>query len=265
MIVNIPFVSNNVIQSLETSSDLTVHSVFSNGINIQASGRPIFIGIQDGPSALQIESVYIPVVTKAKINDEVVYKNKQLIFKSLGLIFDMRFSQVKNYELCKKRVTSVMSDKFMRLIIGYNYMTGLDLLTEDLINCLIKEFDYDQMKYLDYLFGRGKGLTPSGDDFILGMLAYHHVNPYLSDEFIKQLESKMNSNLTTDISVNYLKDALQGYFVRDIINLFNSLQDGGNIVARIYKITSFGHTSGKDTLSGIAMGILMEEELRRKK
>ncbi len=265
MNVNNPFVSENILDSLKSSTDIFVHSVFSNGINIQAGDRPIFIGIQDGPSALQIDALYVPVITKAKVNSKVKYQEKQLIFKDLGLVLDLRYSKIKRYEFCDKIIPSHMTDKLVRMIIDYDFKTGLDMNTETLIQFLISEFGYKQESYVNYLFGRGKGLTPSGDDFLLGMIAYHHVKPYLEPTFFKTIEKKMSQNLTTDVSVNYLRDALEGYFVRDLINLFNALQDGGNLVARVYTITNFGHSSGKDTLSGIVMGILMEEELRRKK
>ena len=262
MLIKIPFISETVLNSFKNSSELYIHSVFDKGINIKTIDRPVFLGMQDGPSALMIDSKYLPIFKNCEVGSQIVYLDNKLIFEELGLVLDLSSAEMKNYRISDQKVLSYMSEKYIKAIIGYDFMTGLNLNTEDLIDQLIRDFGYDQEKYLDYLFGRGKGLTPTGDDFLLGMIAYHNVQPYLSDDFFSRLEDKLNSNSTTYISENYLRDATKGYFIRDIINLFDSLQQGRNFVARIYEISTYGSSSGIDMLSGIVMGIIMDRETR---
>lgn len=263
MLVKIPFVSSTVFDCLETSESLLVHSVFENGINIQGKDRLIFIGMQSGPSALSVDASLIPVITQCKQGDELFYQDYHLNFKNQGLILDLKFAKKITYNLYPKEIFPYTVDKVSRIILGYDFDTGFDVSTQVLLDTLEYKFEDRTLDYLDYLMGRGKGLTPSGDDFLLGMIAYHHVKPYLSDAFFEKLLLKFEEKPTTDISLNYLKDAYQGLFVQDIIDFFEALGRGDNVVGRIYKIASFGHSSGKDTLAGIVMGMMMEQRTRR--
>lgn len=262
MLTKAPFISEQILKSLKTDNEFIVHSVFENGINIMMNDRPVFLGVQDGPSSLCIDAQYIPVITNCTVGDKVKYKNSILYFDKIGLELDISNSKVTQYHISKQKIMSYMSEKFVKTVIGYDFITGLDLSTNDLIDDMVSRFAYDELKYLNYLLGRGRGLTPSGDDFILGMIAYHQVHPYLSDEFFTELNERLTLNVTTDISANYLNDAISGLFSRSIINLFESLQEGRNFVARIYEISMFGHSSGVDMLSGIVMGIIMDREMR---
>ena len=88
MLVNIPFVSQSVLDTLGNSESLTVHSIFDNGINIKGDDRLIFLGKQDGPSALNIEQRLIPVITQLKVGDTLQYENQHLV---LNHSFDFGF------------------------------------------------------------------------------------------------------------------------------------------------------------------------------
>lgn len=263
MLVNIGQSSQSILDTLTLSHDLYVHSVFDNGINIKGNDHIIFLGLQVGPSAIHVEERLLPLLVQSQVGADVQYEDHHLIFNQLGLSFDFSQAQVISYQLERGSILPFTTDKVSRMILGYNFETGFGLSTQTLLDTLHMKFEYDQGAYVDYLFGCGIGLTPSGDDFLLGMMAYHHVKPYLNEVFFDRLNEKLRAKMSTDISLNYLNDALQGYFAKPIIDLFGAMQRGENVVARIYTIASFGHSSGKDTLSGIACAILMEQKTRR--
>lgn len=263
MLVKLNFISKTVKESLEKSDSINVHSVFDNGINVQAKDRLIFLGKEDGPSAINVGSLYLPVVTQSLQGQSLIYHDSILEVPEKGISLDFNHAQILEFELTQGKIMSYTSDKLLRLILGYEFVTGFDMTTQVLLDTLVYKFSYDQESYLDYLIGRGKGLTPSGDDFIIGMLAYHQVRPFLEDAFIHKLKEMLLKKPTTDISMNYFKDSLEGNFSKDILDLFSAMERGDNLVARIYNIAGFGHSSGKDTLSGIAMAIIMEQKIRR--
>lgn len=259
MVSNPKYLSKNVIQTLAHTDKLYVHSVFNNGINLKADDRLIFIGLKDGPSAIKIDKDQIETLVKTKVNDEVIYENRKLKLRSVNLIIDLSKSHTKTYDIQVQDINSSIISRVERIILGYNFITGFEEKISDLVERLDNEYAND-VDYLDYLLGRGKGLTPSGDDFVVGMLAYHQVNPFLSEEFLDTLDKKIEAKVTTDISLNFLMDARDGYFVQEIIDLFDAVGSNSNFIAHIYNIANFGHTSGIDMLSGIFAAIRLERK-----
>lgn len=96
------------------------------------------------------------------------------------------------------------------------------------------------------LLGLGFGLTPSGDDFILGAIS------------AMQLTGRSNAHLRTPIS-NYknafsrtmLLDGMDGYFPEPLLRVIRILDSNGNPEREIADLLRIGHTSGYDMVAGI--------------
>jgi len=107
------------------------------------------------------------------------------------------------------------------------------------------------------ILGYGKGLTPSGDDFICGFtLALHawkdilfpgeDVQP-LVDRIVQQAFGK-----TTSISANLISFAAEGSADERILNSIQWLHIGSGACENIMKeLLTYGSSSGIDTLAGI--------------
>lgn len=98
-------------------------------------------------------------------------------------------------------------------------------------------------RVLPRCIGFGKGLTPSSDDAVIGILfaAYHGDVP----QFFKELrEQKILVGLTNEISLKYLYCAFESRFSESLADL----SETG--MREIYKI---GSTSGADLLFGIKL------------
>ena len=143
-------------------------------------------------------------------------------------------------------------------------------------------------KQICSLIGLGPGLTPSGDDFLTGMLLafslQKSIGTYIKtglrtnirkniaieqdreiaitkelDKKQKQICKVVNENLerTNDISKEYLLCAIENRFGE----LYHELQEQlycGNVQQDIFrKIVHTGHSSGLDTLNGLAVGLKM--------
>ena len=116
------------------------------------------------------------------------------------------------------------------------------------------------------LIGAGPGLTPSGDDFIGGMLfAAHHLNvAYPSAELWNSasVEGLISSakGRTGPISLGSLQDMAMGQSYAPLHSLIRKLLTGENrsdSVATIAAITKIGNTSGWDMLAGLLSGMLL--------
>jgi hypothetical protein len=113
------------------------------------------------------------------------------------------------------------------------------------------------------LIGLGPGLTPSGDDFLIGFLAGMRIGPpdAVREAFIARFSAEVIhlSIHTNDISRALLLDAARGDTPECIIALVDSIRAGQpeSIYAAAGSLLATGSTSGADTLFGFlsALGI----------
>jgi hypothetical protein len=112
------------------------------------------------------------------------------------------------------------------------------------------------------LIGYGSGLTPDGDDYLLGYLAalwpWQHIRDV--SVHLKLLRAAIKSQLhrTTSISRHYLGLALQGHYSEPIDHLTTILMRGStavNIAISAAKVMEFGASSGVDCLGGFLHGM----------
>lgn len=124
------------------------------------------------------------------------------------------------------------------------------------------------------LVGLGAGLTPSGDDFLCGLLAAVH------SSFCEDIRERILSELrgiadiafasTNAIGATYIACALEGWFSPALVGLARSLgAEGGSVpgaaLCAIERLCSFGQGSGCDTATGFLFGLrcAMDGERRR--
>lgn len=106
------------------------------------------------------------------------------------------------------------------------------------------------------LIGFGEGLTPAGDDCVLGALAaVHRLAPgWLAaragqpDRLAEAARSR-----TTDLARDFLLEALDGRFAEPVLALLTAPTDDQAEKAA-GRLLSMGATSGADTLCGIRLG-----------
>lgn len=103
------------------------------------------------------------------------------------------------------------------------------------------------------LLGLGPGLTPSGDDFIAGMMiALHGIGDIKTAEKIWQAVSRQSATATNPVSYAHLRSASAGYGSAALHNAIAMIVCGrtGEIQPAITQAASIGHTSGWDALAG---------------
>jgi hypothetical protein len=102
---------------------------------------------------------------------------------------------------------------------------------------------------LTRLIGLGIGLTPSGDDFLTGVLAGLMLRRLKTHPFTCKLKECILAHLsdTNDISSAFLRCALDGHYSLPV-NMLTSLPKADAIFRAFSEI---GHSSGIDSLCGI--------------
>jgi len=116
------------------------------------------------------------------------------------------------------------------------------------------------------LIGLGPGLTPSGDDFLGGMLfaAYSLKTVYPEDfywgeEAVRDLTDWARSR-TNPISHAVLHDLALGHGLAPLYEMVGSLLRGRDLeclLGAVARLVGIGHSTGWDILAGVLTGMLM--------
>jgi len=119
------------------------------------------------------------------------------------------------------------------------------------------------------LIGLGPGLTPSGDDFLVGYVAglwcTAGTNPSRM-RFLMALGSELSeaSRNTNEISRAYLRSAVKGHVSEALAKLAQQLNQANNmssVRAATQAALQVGHTSGSDGVLGMLLGCLAWQNL----
>lgn len=116
---------------------------------------------------------------------------------------------------------------------------------------------------LHELLGLGGGLTPAGDDFLVGVLAVLRwlgktgCHERIADRLVPMLDR------TPKISRAFLVRALNGEFARPVLSLFSAMEQEDDLVEAVSGLCAVGHTSGSDLLGGVLWTLkhVHEEEI----
>lgn len=114
------------------------------------------------------------------------------------------------------------------------------------------------------LIGLGPGLTPSGDDVLLGVLAILNMRNHPYVQFRPLYEQVVESaRLETNVLSYYgLRRAYEGFIRKDITDVTSAMLKKEQIELELEGILKIGHSSGQDITEGILM---MLEILEAKK
>lgn len=106
------------------------------------------------------------------------------------------------------------------------------------------------------VLGLGTGLTPSGDDFLCGVLAGLKLSGQQKNIFSQTLKSEISRHLTdtVDISAAFLSCALKDQYSM-AVNDLSSCTQPENIAGAF---SAIGHSSGMDTLCGVLYALALK-------
>lgn len=245
-----------------------IHSLFKSSLNIAFGEELVNVAnsrMQCSSFGIKLDDNRVDQLIQSNVvGDRVVQKGSQLVFySSIGGVIELDLDQLDVLDL---KVMSVEPDerriKLVSQILS-EVMTfdnvGLPL-DEQAVNVLRDLTDPDVGQEalthaFEFLIGRGKGLTPSGDDILLGyMLLWKLFGKSPCSKIIR-----FNDFLkrTTLISANYLRELCRGY-VSEYFQSFcraAARLDEGMMRRCAGEIKKVGSTSGNDMLLGMSLGI----------
>ena len=109
------------------------------------------------------------------------------------------------------------------------------------------------------LVGLGEGLIPSGDDFLVGLLAVLHVTGFLPCSAASPVREQFCQCIrlgTSQLSGEFLRCAFAGHFAEPLVLLVHALcaPDTDTWPVHAATLATVGHSSGVDAMVGIALG-----------
>ncbi len=112
------------------------------------------------------------------------------------------------------------------------------------------------------LIGAGPGLTPSGDDVLVGLLAAlsRSGGAPRTAVLASRLGAVIDRSIhrTTDVSAHYLRLATHGHFGEPLTTLVDAVVAGApthHVQSHLQAVLSVGATSGADALVGVILGL----------
>ena len=265
----------------------TVHSVYKKTINIrlgqhllalQSTASPLspisLITDMEGQSMDQLPirpgqpvnvlgdriEIVMPDSASAECSSSFLYRPEEICESQLVSPLP-GFSHAKLYARLRSVLSTSDTGGFCLLSDSYKSSAEpFDLILETarkrMSSCmlLLEQGQYQEAaSTLAGLLGLGIGLTPSGDDFLCGVLAGLLLRNQCSHPFALELGCQIRSRLvnTNEISRAFLNCALVSHFSRAVISL-TLLPPFEDILKSFSEI---GHSSGMDTLSGIVYAL----------
>ena len=275
--------------------DASIHSAFQSAANLKLDGGRTLLTLvisseTDLPQGIRVNTPKRFTFEQLQLNERVICRDGILRFEKSPLEIDLRKAVrwVCNLSACRletpRELFSIAWMKVWQALNERQRHSGAEIVAENLLHPqeiqgsvlfhrlangiagLLEATDYYNLKatgVVSDLIGLGSGLTPSGDDLLVGYMAglYSRTGENITRiNFVSYLGKILTvlSEKTTDISSTYLHHATHGQFSRNLANLAEAICKG--IASnRLYAIAAsamqMGHTSGMDTVTGLLVGL----------
>jgi len=165
----------------------------------------------------------------------------------------------------RRRPPHVPTDLVTHLAQFYEPQAGQDPFNEKLGVALRGVSDGGDPRDLASLVGLGAGLTPSGDDVLVGVLAALDLISQCSPDARTLRQALVDvlpvplETCTTRLSAQMLRAAADGLYAEPVLALLDALARNGADPAPAERaaeaLSRLGHCSGRDTLRGIAAAL----------
>ena len=267
-------------QLLSAHATGTVHSVYRKTINLSFDGTLVALQTAGSPlSPISLittlagqEMSHLPVSAglPVSLTADTIHLAETAFCLDAAETVDTRLMPVPESRLpsLTAQIRSILKHStkggFRNILFPTEHSTQLGeqlvlVAAENHMNLCSQElclFHYTTAAHsLSSLIGLGIGLTPSGDDFLCGVLAGLILRNGTDHPFSAALQEQITQKLpdTNDISRAFLHCALQGQFSEAICSLRHA-SDAAQLSAAF---SAIGHSSGMDTLCGILYALTL--------
>ncbi|MHC5224813.1 oxamate carbamoyltransferase subunit AllH family protein [Ignatzschineria sp. LJL83] len=274
------------IQQLRRTPEITftIHSIFDHAINILDKNHQLYTFVTEdvalAPNTIQIQCHSMPSLNLS-VGEDLIWKQdlkfhhkKCIININQILSWNDEFPSYQPFDHLHaiSLIEQILSDNLHEKKLKHDSIPKMDPFKKEIYQILDHSHrnfisawqkNHFQEAYLSLQrsLGLGFGLTPSGDDAIIGLLAILAIpnNPAeTSFSFLKNLGLDAKGN-TTDVSAAALLHASRKRFSQIIIDCLPAFfqADTALLEQKLLTILSLGSTSGADILRGMKTGLMM--------
>ena len=245
-----------------------VHSIFENSFNIIFNEELFHFGKQNtGTSAfgLLIPNNHMNALLGAlQINDRLKVHSVTFTLYTHTKTWKIKLTSFDTVD-CRVPEIKLMNQEFLSELlkkmksIHIEDKTGiLDSQDNRILTNQFLDASWDnqsfQERFIAHFIGRGIGLTPSGDDMLMGILMIYYASGFEKRQnWTATLRTQLTLTNTTDVSMAYYHALIKGYTSSFFVDFLQAIreEDLTNWDKLIDQISKYGHTSGWDTLYGI--------------
>jgi|GEM_PF-1346677 len=237
----------------------------SRAVNFEFDDAVVTLLTKSGvvsPSSVVVDTNSFPMVTTARVVGDVFITDAFRV--ELGNFRDLGIHE--RVPVDKKWVARMMAPYIFARERGISTALLMTTGREYQLSGFEKEVAERQQQALELsedlpglaqgLLGLGFGLTPSGDDFVLGMIAMGR----LLGEDVERLRPIIE-DYDNPFSRTILKDALDGYYSEPVYQLLRAVIDGSLDKTHITRLIKVGNSSGQDALAGMFYSLGLNGEL----
>ncbi|WP_025023963.1 DUF2877 domain-containing protein [Companilactobacillus nodensis] len=245
-----------------------VDSIFRHSFNIKFENIYFHVGNYAGGLSvlgITINSLYLSkILDNITLNDLVILKNDILKIYASNKIFEVNLLNLNEIELSipkldlsvnqYKMVDSSLKELDLGKKIGMDNNSISHIMP--IFSRINQKHDSELYDLIKYMLGRGKGLTPSGDDMLVGFSSMLVGSGYPLAERWMNILSEFSELGTTKVSSAYIDAVKHGYISKDLKELMlNMNSNKSTIICTMQEVLQMGHTSGADTLFGVSLAI----------
>lgn len=256
----------------QTHTQIKVHSVFPNGFNLDLKGQLIFIGKHGAD--LSAFGLAIEAAAFSQLHSTLLVGQRVRITPTVWTFYT-RPSLIQlfpsNFKKIAVDIVQISLDQLKASCLN-EYIEAADVFNKsgfsqshqspqsrDLLNLLDQwqqvvrhSGNLVQPDLLSQFIGAGIGLTPSGDDFLQGMLLIEQAIGQ-SDALAQCVQQALQERSTTDVSLAYYHALFAGKVNTSWVNLLTAVKEGqqASLKAAVQQIQAYGATSGNDILLGM--------------
>jgi hypothetical protein len=282
--------------------DASVHSTFQSALNLRLNGESGLLTViaskeGDLPQGIRVNAPEGFSFEEFQTGERVVCKDGILQFGNRSLAVQLNGARrwkcnlsMLNFDPTNPAVSTAWThvwealNKRQRLkgaeivaenvlLLGASSRAGISGRVGEAMRDLLsaaRRYDLSDVPAIASLIGLGPGLTPSGDDLLVGYMAGLWCGARDFSErtrFISKLGKTMIdlSHKTNEISRTYLYHAVQGQVSSRLADLAGAICHGDNprhLLETAETAMSLGHTSGMEVVTGLLMGLAAWEDSR---
>jgi hypothetical protein len=273
----------------------TIHSVFRTAVNLRPANNDILLtlvvaGEADLPQGIRLDSPDDFSFEQLSAGRQVFCRDKTLIFENSTLVVE--FHQSRRWQCNLPALGTYLANPAVaeawkcvwKSLNECQVRLGAKMVAQDLLHpdrialsaitrrmgeairnliAATRSYQLDDLPALTRLIGLGTGLTPCGDDFLVGYLAglWCTIRDFVERrQFLSKLGQEVIqlSGRTNDISRTYLQHAAFGQVSSRLDGLaraISSPESPGQLQMITESAMQSGHTSGMDAVTGLLFGL----------